>query len=70
MKDIRRYVSAAGLLFFILVVIYGNSFDCSWHFDDYINIVENPRVQIKALTWQEMGRSLHGIAGGARWQRP
>ena len=66
----RDPLFAAGLLFFILVVIYANSFDCSWHFDDYINIVENPGVQIKSLSWQEIGRSLYGIAGGARWQRP
>ena len=66
----RDPLFAAGLLFFILVVIYANSFDCSWHFDDYINIVENPGVQIKTLSWQEIGRSLYGIAGGARWQRP
>jgi tetratricopeptide (TPR) repeat protein len=66
----RAPLFAAGLLFSILAVIYANSFDCSWHFDDYINIVENPSVQIKTLSWQEIGRSLYGIAGGAKWQRP
>jgi len=69
-QNFRNHVVAAGLLFSILAVIYANSFDCSWHFDDYINIVENPGVQIKALSWQEIGKSLYGIAGGARWQRP
>jgi len=66
----RRYVSSCLLLFVILILSYANSFDCSWHFDDYINIVENPGVQIKTLSWQEIGRSLYGIAGGIRWQRP
>jgi tetratricopeptide (TPR) repeat protein len=66
----RAHMFATGLLFSILAVIYANSFDCSWHFDDYINIVENPSVQIKTLSWQEIGRSLYGIAGGVRWQRP
>jgi hypothetical protein len=66
----RAPLFAAGLLFFILAVIYANSFDCSWHFDDYINIVENSGVQIKTLSWQDIGKSLYGIAGGARWQRP
>ena len=69
-QNFRNHVVAAGLLFSILAVIYANSFDCSWHFDDYINIVENPGVQIKTLSWQEIGKSLYGIAGGARWQRP
>ena len=66
----RDPLFAAGLLLFILAVIYANSFDCSWHFDDYINIVENTGVQIKDLSWQEIGKSLYGIAGGTRWQRP
>ena len=66
----RPSLFAAGLLFFILAVIYANSFDCSWHFDDYVNIVENAGVQIKTLSWQDIGKSLYGIAGGGRWQRP
>ncbi|MGO9212833.1 MAG: hypothetical protein ACLP9S_02950 [Syntrophales bacterium] len=70
MRGIRRYVSASLFLFVILILVYANSFDCSWHFDDYINIVENPSVQIKTLSWQEIGKSLYGYAGGTRWQRP
>jgi tetratricopeptide (TPR) repeat protein len=70
MGDMRRYVSSSLFLFVILILIYANSFDCSWHFDDYINIVENPGIQIKTLSWQEIERSVYGIAGIARWQRP
>jgi tetratricopeptide (TPR) repeat protein len=70
MRGMRRYVSSSFFLFVILILIYANSFDCSWHFDDYINIVENHGVQIKTLSWQEIGRSLYGIAGNGRWQRP
>jgi tetratricopeptide (TPR) repeat protein len=61
---------ASALLFFLLLLIYGNSFDCSWHFDDYINIVENAKVHIGSLSWQEVEPGLHGIGGGAHWQRP
>ncbi len=70
MGGARRYVSSSLLLFVILILIYANSFDCSWHFDDYVNIVENAGVQIKTLSWQDIGKSLYGIAGGGRWQRP
>ena len=35
MRGARRYVSSSLLLFVILILIYANSFDCSWHFDDY-----------------------------------
>jgi tetratricopeptide (TPR) repeat protein len=68
--EIRRYAFPFVSLVILLLVVYANSFNCSWHFDDYINIVENPRIQIKTLSWQEIGRSLYGIAGSARWQRP
>jgi len=70
LKKWRDPLFAAGFLLLILTVTYANSFDCSWHFDDYINIVENPGIQIKTLSWQEIGKSLYGIAGSARWQRP
>jgi tetratricopeptide (TPR) repeat protein len=70
LEKLRDSLFAAGLLFSILAVIYANSFDCSWHFDDYINIVENPGIQIKTLSWQEVERGLYGITGSARWQRP
>jgi len=69
-KDYRDTFVAVGLLLLILVLTYSNSFDCSWHFDDYINIVENPGIQIKSLSWRGIEKGLHGIAGLTRWQRP
>jgi tetratricopeptide (TPR) repeat protein len=54
----------------LLLVAYANSFNCSWHFDDYINIVKNPGIQIKTISWEEIGKSVYGIAGGVKWQRP
>ena len=67
---IRRYAFPFISLFFILFFIYGNSFDCSWHFDDYINIVENSAIHVKALSWGEVEKGLYGILGAAGWQRP
>ena len=66
----RRYIFSFSSLFFILLFIYGNSFDCSWHFDDYINIVENSAIHVKALSWGEVEKGLYGIGGVTRWQRP
>ena len=40
---------AFGILAVLVVLIYSNSFQASWHFDDYENVVSNPRVQIKDL---------------------
>jgi len=70
LRDARRHVVSSLLLFVILMLVYMNSFNCSWHFDDYINIVENPGIQIKNISWQGIENGLHGIAGTARWQRP
>ncbi len=64
------YVFPLSSLFLLLFLIYGNGFDCSWHFDDYINIVENTKVHISTLSWQEIEPGLYGIGGIARWQRP
>ncbi|MGA2332157.1 MAG: hypothetical protein ABSG75_10375, partial [Syntrophales bacterium] len=68
--EIRRYVFSFVSLFILLLVAYANSFNCSWHFDDYINIVKNPGIQIKTISWEEIGKSVYGIAGGVKWQRP
>ena len=38
------------LLSVLVFIIYSNSFQASWHFDDYQNIESNPRIQIKDLT--------------------
>ena len=36
------------LLFFLIVFsAYSDNYDASWHFDDYPNIVDNPRIHIK-----------------------
>ncbi|HET6461559.1 MAG TPA: hypothetical protein VFG29_12335, partial [Syntrophales bacterium] len=61
--EIKRYTTPFLLFFVVLVLTYSNSFNCSWHFDDYLNIVENPGIQIKALSWEGIEKGLHGIAG-------
>ncbi len=66
----RRHVFSFLSLFLLLFLIYGNGFDCSWHFDDYINIVENSKVHINTLSWQEIEPGLYGIGGITKWQRP
>jgi tetratricopeptide (TPR) repeat protein len=42
----------------ILLAIYGNSFDCSWQFDDVPNITDNPRLHLEEITWQTIKQSL------------
>ena len=44
-----RYRLAFCLLAILIFSIYSNSLRSTWHFDDYANIKENPRVQIQDL---------------------
>ena len=42
----QRYIDLLGLGMMLLlgIIIYSNSFDCSFHFDDGFNIVENEQI--------------------------
>jgi len=66
----RKYAAAFGLLFFSLLLIYSNSFDCSLHFDDFSNITVNQNIQITDLSWENIEKGLYGVIGSSRWQRP
>ena len=70
LTNLRRHGFPALVFFFLLVLIYGASFDCSWHFDDYANIVNNPNIHINNLSWNQVEKSLHGILDSGRWSRP
>jgi tetratricopeptide (TPR) repeat protein len=66
----RKYIFAFFSLFILLFLSYSNSFDCSWHHDDYKNIVANANIQIGDLSWQSIHKGFYGIAEMGRWQRP
>ena len=44
----KKWIAFALLLTLILLV-YSNTFNASWHFDDYPNINKNPRIKITNL---------------------
>ncbi len=45
--ELNRYSDLFGLAIIILlgIIIYSNSFQCSFHFDDFHNIVDNTRIR-------------------------
>ncbi len=45
---------AFALLFFLVFLIYSNTFQASWHLDDYHNILNNPRLKIENLQPQSI----------------
>ena len=55
----RIVVFSVIALSILILSIYSNSFDCSWHFDDEPNITDNPNLHLKELTWQNLKRALY-----------
>jgi len=49
-----QHVVAAGLIIGVALVAYSNTFSVPFYFDDRPNILENPDVQIKVLTWDRV----------------
>ncbi|MBU4131640.1 MAG: hypothetical protein KKF12_12540, partial [Proteobacteria bacterium] len=48
-KEANFLIPAAVLLGLFVFVVYSNTFNASWHFDDYINIVKNPHIMVSDL---------------------
>ena len=55
----RRYVFACISLFVFLFIIYANSFQGTWQFDDTPNIVENRHIFLKTLDWPEIKNTFY-----------
>ena len=67
----RQVFFAFTVLAVLLFSIYGNSFDCSWHFDDAANITNNTAIHLKSLSWDEIKLILlEGHVGANASPRP
>jgi len=49
--------SGISLLFIFIVTIYSNTFNASWHLDDYANIVNNKNIHLTELSPSALYRS-------------
>jgi len=63
------------LLPLVILIIYGNTFNASWHFDDYHNIVDNPRLHLKLLNTDTLLQTFcasydHGYYNSQKIYRP
>jgi len=54
----RNYAFAFIAIFISLLIIYGNSFNCEWLFDDYTNILLNKNIHIQTLSWPDLSKVL------------
>lgn len=59
--DGRKYAFAFITLLFSLLIIYGNSLNGAWVFDDDPHIVLNQYVHLKTLDWESIEKSFYGI---------
>ena len=59
--DAGKYAFTILSLFIALIIIYSNSFQGDWHFDDFANIVLNPHIRITSLSFSEIKQSFTGI---------
>jgi len=67
----RQVFFAFTVLAVLLFSIYGNSFDCSWHFDDAANITNNTAIHLKSLSWDGTKQILlEGHVGANASPRP
>lgn len=60
--EARKYSFTFIALFIALFLVYANSFRGDWLFDDFFNIVENPNIQMKSFSPEEIKRSLFALS--------
>ncbi len=65
----RKTAFAFVCLFITLLLLYSNTFQGEWHFDDFHNIVDNPSIRLQGLTWDELKKSFYGVTYGTEGQR-
>lgn len=56
----RQNLVAFALLAILLALIYGNSFDCDWHFDDHLILVGNKNLHLKSLAVKDLIKTFYG----------
>ena len=65
-----RCKPALMLLPMFLLIIYGNTFNASFHFDDYHNIVDNPRLHLTILNKDTIARTFSAGFDGGYYNSP
>ena len=52
---------AVFLLSVIIIIIYSNSFHCSWHLDDKPNIINRERIHLSEFSWDSLSKAFFQI---------
>ena len=65
----REAAFAFVALLVTLLIVYSNSFQGEWHFDDFHTIVDNPNIRVTAFSRDELTRTFYGPTYGESGQR-
>lgn len=70
----RKHTFAILAFFILIFITYSNTFHASWHLDDNLNILENPRLHLTTLSWGDIKEAIFssppGLKSGAKFPRP
>jgi protein O-mannosyl-transferase len=58
-RKCRHILFAIISLTILISIIYSNSLDCSWHFDDMQSIKDNPNIHMEKLSWEYFYNAFH-----------
>ncbi len=59
LTESRKQIFAFITLLIIVLSIYSNTFNASWHFDDEPNITDNPALHLTELSWRNLKKTFH-----------
>jgi len=64
----RKNVFSITAVFIMILILYSNTFDASWHFDDEQNILERKAIHLTELTWPQIKKTFFDDEG--KFYRP
>jgi len=67
-NDCRKYIFTFIALLAALFLIYSNSFNGEWHFDDFGDILNNARFQIKSFSLSEIKKCVYDTSQNKIWR--
>ncbi len=65
LSSCRRNVFAVVTIFIIILLVYSNTFDASWHFDDENNILKNKPLHLTELNLQNIKKTFFADWNGS-----
>lgn len=68
MENLSQNRRALIFLSFLIFLIYSNTFEASWHLDDYPNIVRNTRLQVDDFSFDALSGSVRHPSNGNIWR--